>query len=221
MTIQEAVSELIKMKPYLEESLTDGLINTSALARQFTEEVSRMTDKKANKGAVVMAIQRHQPGKLSSVKIKAGNLLKGLTNIIVRSDISVFTYANTSSLPGRLAELSALFSKTKGLFYTFSQGAFETTIILNQTAEPELERVLQKENQIATNGNLACITLYLPDENTEIAGYYYYILKLIAWEGINLIEILSTTNEFTLILADEDVDKAFSVLKNARNKRQV
>jgi aspartokinase len=221
MTIQEAVSELLKSKPYLEEFLADGLINTSALARQLTSEISRMTDKKANKGAVVMAIQRHHPGKLTTVNIKAGNLLKGLTNIIVRSDISVFTYTNSTTLPGRLAELSTLFSKTKGLFYTFSQGAFETTIIINQTAEPELEKVLLKENQIATTGDLACITLYLPDENIEIAGYYYYILKLIAWEGINIIEILSTTNEFTLILAEEDVDKAFSILKNARNKRQV
>lgn len=219
MTIQESVSELLKSKPYLEESLADGLINTSALARQFSDEVSKMIGKKANKGAIVMAIQRHSPGKLTIVKIKASNLLKGLTNIIVRSDISVFTYSNSSTLPGRLAELSSIFSKTVGLFYTFSQGAFETTIILNQTAEPELKMVFLEESQIARTSDLACITLYLPDENIEIAGYYYYILKLIAWEGINIVEILSTTNEFTLILVEEDVDKAFSVLKNARNKK--
>lgn len=218
MTIQEAVSELLRTKPYLEESLADGLINTSALARQLSGDVSRMTDKKANKGAVIMAIQRHQAGKLTLAKVKAGYLLKGLTNIIVRSDIAAFTFSNSSSLPGRLAELSAIFSQTKGLFYTFSQGAFETTVILNQTAEPQLQKILRNEIQIATTSDLACITLYLPDENTEIPGYYYYILKLIAWEGINLIEILSTTNEFTLLVSEEDVDKAFSVLNNARSK---
>ena len=59
----------------------------------------------------------------------------------------------------------------------------------------------------------ACITHYLPHEKTEIAGYYYYILKRIAWEGINIVEILSTTNEFSIILDETDVDRAFAVLK--------
>ena len=216
MTIQEAVSELLRSKPYLEETIADGLINTSALARQLSDEINKMTGKKANKGAIVMAIQRHQPGKLTSVNIKAGNLIQGLTNIIVRSDISVFTYSNSTTLPDRLSDLSSIFSKKKGLFYTFSQGVFETTIILNHSGESILEEVLHAELRIASTAELACITLYLPDDNTETAGYYYYILKLIAWEGINIIEILSTTNEFTLILSEGDIDKAFSILKNAR-----
>ena len=216
MTIQEAVDELLRSKPYLEESIDDGLINNSALARTLAPDVQRLTGKQVQKGALVMAIQRHQPGKLAKVKINAGNLLKGLTNIIVRSEISVFTFGNSNTLPARLADLSSLFSKKKGLFYTFSQGVFETTIIVNQSAESDLEKIIHMENRIAHSDNLACITLYLPDENTAIAGYYYFILKLIAWEGINIIEILSTTNEFTLILADEDVDKAFSTLKNIR-----
>ena len=216
MTIQEAVSELLRSKPYLEETIADGLINTSALARQLSDEINKMTGKKANKGAIVMAIQRHQPGKLTSVNIKAGNLIQGLTNIIVRSDISVFTYSNPTTLSDRLSDLSSIFSKKKGLFYTFSQGVFETTIILNHSGESILEEVLHAELRIASTAELACITLYLPDDNTETAGYYYYILKLIAWEGINIIEILSTTNEFTLILSEGDIDKAFSILKNAR-----
>ena len=77
----------------------------------------------------------------------------------------------------------------------------------------DLLNTLKNENQLASTEKLSCITLYLPDENTEIAGYYYFILKKIAWEGINIIEILSTTNEFSIILDEKDVDKAFSILK--------
>ena len=102
------------------------------------------------------------------------------------------------------------------MFYTFSQGVFETTIILNQWASEELDSFMSKERHINRVYDLACITLYLPDENTEIAGYYYYILKMIAWKGINITEILSTTNEFSIILDENDVDKVFSTLKNAK-----
>ncbi len=216
MTIQEAVDGILRSKPYLEESIDEGLINLTSLARKIMPEVRLKTGKQAAGGAIVMAIQRHQPGKLAVIKIRSGNLLKNLSNIIVRSDISVFTYENSSTLPGRLAKVSRLFSKKKGLFYTFSQGVFETTIILNQWASQELKDFMMNEKQIAYTDNLACITLYLPDENTEIAGYYYYILKMIAWEGINITEILSTTNEFSIILDENDVDKAFSTLKKAR-----
>ncbi len=216
MTVREAVDEILKSKPYLEESIDERLINLTSLAGSIAPEVSRRIGKPATKGAIVMAIQRHQPGKLASIKISSGNLLRNLSNIIVRSDIAVHTYKHTSSLPARLAEVSVLFSKKKELFYTFSQGVFETTIILNQSASSELASIMARERQVAIVDNLACITLYLPGENTEIAGYYYYILKMIAWEGINITEILSTTNEFSIILAEDDVDKAFSTLKNAR-----
>ncbi len=42
-------------------------------------------------------------------------------------------------------------------------------------------------------------------------------MKVIAWEGINVKEVVSTTNEFSIIVAEEDIDKAFTILKNLKN----
>lgn len=214
-TIQEAVGELLKSRPYLEEAIQDGLINLTALANQMIPDVEKTLSKTVKTGALVMAIKRHQSGKLPMIKIKATNLLKNLSNIIVRSNVSVHTYENSTSLTVNLAELSLSLSKQKGLFYTFSQGVFETTIIINNSAELELKKKLEFENPLSSSLSLACITLYLPDENIEIPGYYYFILKKIAWEGINIVEVLSTTNEFSIILDEKNVDRAFSILKKA------
>ncbi len=90
---------------------------------------------------------------------------------------------------------------------------FETTVIFGKRALEDVKEVLKKEKLISEADNQSCITLYLPDENTSTPGYYYYILKLIAWEGINITEILSTTNEFSIIMDEKMIDKAFSVLK--------
>jgi hypothetical protein len=35
----------------------------------------------------------------------------------------------------------------------------------------------------------------------------------LAWSGINVIEVVSTFTEFTVILKDKEVDLAFSALK--------
>ncbi len=56
----------------------------------------------------------------------------------------------------------------------------------------------------------------LPTENRNLYGVYYYILKDLAWQGINLVELISTSNEFTLIVSDEDLDHAFSVIMGLR-----
>ncbi len=217
-TIQEAVGQILKSRPYLEESLQDKLINLTALANQMIPEVEKRLSRPVKTGALVMAIKRHQSGKLPMINIKVSNLLKNLSNLIVRSNISVHTYENSATLPVIIAELSVGFSKKKGLFYTFSIGVFETTIIINNSVELELKNKMEQEIRLSSSFNLACITLYLPDENTEIPGYYYFILKKIAWEGINIVEVLSTTNEFSIILEDKDVDRAFSILKNAETK---
>jgi len=216
ITIQEIVDKTLKSRPYIEEAINDGIINLTALANLLVPEIEKTLGKPVKTGAIVMAIKRHYPGNLPLIKIKSDSLLENLSNIIVRSNIVVHTYENSNSLPEQLASLSSMFSKQKKLFYTFSQGVFETTIITNNSAESELVNGLKKENLLHSKSNQSCITLYLPDENAEIPGYYYFILKKIAWEGINITEVLSTTNEFSIILDEQDVDHAFSALKGSK-----
>jgi hypothetical protein len=168
MTIKEAVDELLRSKPYLEEALQDGLINITALARSIKGEVAVLSGKEPALGAIVMAIQRHQPGRLITAHVKIGSLMANITNIIVRSGIHVRTYENSSDLSDRLTELSVVFSKKQKVFYTFSQGIFETTIIFGRRALDDLERIMAQEKKISESVDQACITLYLPDENTSI-----------------------------------------------------
>lgn len=61
---------------------------------------------------------------------------------------------------------------------------------------------------------LSSLTIKLPSENADVSGIYYFILKKLAWEGINILDIISTMHEFTIIVNDENIDRAFSILKN-------
>ena len=60
--------------------------------------------------------------------------------------------------------------------------------------------------------NLSSITIQLHKQNTEIFGLYYSILGIIAWRGISIIEVISTTNELTIILKDNHVSTALESL---------
>jgi len=82
-----------------------------------------------------------------------------------------------------------------------------------------VDEYFKEEDLHLKKENLSAITLKLHERNTQVPGFYYYILKAIAWEGINIAEVISTSNEFTVLINDEDVDRAFSVLKNLKKKR--
>ena len=57
-TIKEHITELLKEEPFLLEGINDGIINISALSRKILPEINKLTGKKINKNAIIMAIKR-------------------------------------------------------------------------------------------------------------------------------------------------------------------
>lgn len=92
---------------------------------------------------------------------------------------------------------------------------FETGIIINQEGKSLIKKIFSQQEIVKTIENLAAITIRLPAENLFTPGVYYFILKVLAWEKINIIEVLSTYCEFTIIVKNKDIDRAFSILKEA------
>jgi hypothetical protein len=45
---------------------------------------------------------------------------------------------------------------------------------------------------------------------------YYYIFQSLAWEGIVIDEVISTSNEFTIVVNENQIDLAFSVIKDLK-----
>lgn len=210
-SIGKITEDIINRSPFLRESMTEGLINISALARKIQPEIEEMTGKEVKEGAIVMAIKRMSPGLYHKLNVKIKNVLGELGDFLVRSNLSDYTYQNSESLGARQSELIRLLNSEDG-FFALCKGVTETTIITSDKHRETIERLFVSERLIASTQNLASVTVKLPHINTEIYGIYYYILKQLAWEGINIIEVISTANEFTVLVAQDDVDKAFKIL---------
>lgn len=212
ITVAEVVQQLIRQSPFVSEALSEGLVNVSALARKLQPDVQELLGKQVKVGAIVMAINRQHFGDVAFVEKNIRRFFKRLSNYSVRSNLVSFTFGNSDTLTTRKLELLKIISQNPKIFYTFSQGISETTIIIAKEVETDVERIFQNERLITKEDKLSSITLMLPDDNRVIYGIYYYILKDLAWYGINLSEVISTTNEFTLIVKDEDLDQTFSIL---------
>jgi len=207
------VEEIIKKSPFLEEALSEGIINLSSLSRQIKTEIDEHLNKDVQIGAIVMALKRLSPKFDPNLKIKVKKVIHKLGDITVRSKITYYTYNNSATLIEKESILLKSIKNKKDIFFALSQGVYETTIMLSNSEHENVDMLFKGETLIQKTENLSSITIKLPSENSDVSGIYYFILKKIAWEGINVLEIISTTHEFTIIVNDESVDRAFSVLK--------
>lgn len=215
--IAKAVEQLVRQSPFLTEAINEGLINVSALARRLQADVAQQLGKKVKPGAIIMAINRLQTGELMFIEKNLRHFFKNLSDISVRSNLSDYTFQNSETILQKQARLLDMISRNHpNAFYSFSQGVAETTIIITNTLDEQVDLLFEGEKRLDKESQLSSITLMLPTENRNLYGIYYYILKELAWQGINLVELISTSNEFTLIVSDEDLDHAFSVVMGLR-----
>ena len=211
-SIGKVTEDLINRSPFLREAMTDDLINISALARKLRPEIEEIIGKEVKEGAIIMAIKRMTPGLYHRLNLKITKVMGDLGDFLVRSNLIDYTFENSDSLKTKQSELIQEINKDNDSFFALCKGITETTFIVNSQKKEDVERIFKNEKLKSNTNDLASVTVKLPKINTEIYGIYYYILKHLAWEGINIIEIVSTSNEFTVVVKQDDVDKAFKIL---------
>lgn len=216
-TISSVVEQYIKSKPFLLSSLSQGIINLTSLARIMMPELEAHLGKDVKQGAVVMSLKRLSEELDFKINYKISKVLKNIGEITVRSSLTDFTFVISDTLLDNQAKLISELNKQQDIFYTSSRGVNETNIVTSTSVEPMVEAIFKNEKLTHKIENLSSITVKLPQENISTPGVYYYIFQRLAWEGIIIHEVISTTNEFTIIVSDEQIDIAFKVIKDLKN----
>jgi hypothetical protein len=217
ITISEILENIIKQKPFIEQALTDGLLNLSAFSRQVKPEIEKTLKKPVTEAAILMALKRLAPLLEVSIHKKIEKATKGFGDIIVRSNLSDFTYKNSEALFETQGKLILLLRNENEIFYTISRGVFETTIVISSGFAEKVRQLFKGETLLSSTSSISSVTLRLPKDNVKIPGLYYFVFKQIAWEGISVLEAISTTNELSIIVKDKDVDRVFSIIKKSYN----
>jgi hypothetical protein len=161
-----------------------------------------------------MALKRLSPLLKKNLNGDISKVIQKLGDLTVRSKISYYTFANSDTMIEKQTKLLQLLKTKKDTFYAFTHGINETTIILSDSNQNDIDQIFKDETLIQETSGLSSLTIKLPSENADISGIYYFILKKIAWEGINISDIISTMHEFTIIVDDLNIDRTFSILKN-------
>ncbi|MGB5942116.1 MAG: hypothetical protein WBG71_04490 [Leeuwenhoekiella sp.] len=210
-TIASCVENLIKHQPFVEDALARKIINFSALAEDLQPRVAKELGKPVNTGSIVMALRRYYPQRRMSEKN-----IRNLGDIVVRSGITDFTFLNSNTI---LESQSRLLEKVKDIpkaYFTYSSTFHESSILVSNPLTEMVKECFADETCITVKADLASLAIALPEHNSKTVGLYFYIFKLLAYEGIPIFEAISTTNYFTLFLEKEYVNQAFALVNEMK-----
>ena len=217
ISLPQAVHNLIDRSPFIKEALSAGLINNTSLARHLKDDVTKLIKKEATISAIRSAIDRMPIDTIYQLDKSLSVFMKQLGHSNVRSELVDYTYRNSPSLMQSQANFLKSIDTSKKYFYSFSKGVNETTIVISQYLAAQLEENFQNERQIMMRNELAAISIMLPERNLDVHGVYYTILKQLAWKAINVVEIISTSYEITLVVDNEDVKPIFDIFLEFKN----
>ncbi|MGO4817038.1 aspartate kinase [Flavobacterium sp. W22_SRS_FP1] len=215
-TVSSIVENYIKTKPFLLNALSLGIINLTSLSRNIMTELESEFGKEVKQGAVVMALKRLTEELDFRLNHKINKVIKNIGEITVRSSLTDYTFAVSDTVLNKQAELISDINAFPDVFYTSSRGVNEINIVVSKSVNDLVDKHFVNEKLIQKLDDLASITVKLPKENIVVPGIYYFIFQRLAWEGIIINEVISTSNEFTILVSEDQVDVAFKVIKDLK-----
>lgn len=209
-TISHHVQSIIDETPFLGEILSEGLGNAAAIARSIRPQVEKRALESVSEQAIAMALHRMPQRKRP--RDYGFRFLKNITDITVRSDLTLY-FVHNMPLEKKLFERLSDFEKSHHeSVFGVTRGLSETLIIIRAHVLPAIKRMFGS-SESSTQTHVSSITMRLPEASVSVPGVYYPILKALAWEGVNLVELVSAGTELTLFVKDRDVEQALQVIR--------
>lgn len=214
-TVTYWVEQIIKQKPFLQEALARGLINNAALAESMIPEIEKKLKKKIKFSSVNMAIRRLS----ETLEKRFENKLKfdKHSDISIQSNLVMFMIKRTWEAQRTVKEIYTIFDNKPGIFINITQGQHEIVILTSNLYEKEIDELFSEKLKIKKFENLSGITIKIPENFCETPGFLYIISRALALENINIIDVISTYTELTIIIDEEDTAHSFEVLRELIN----
>ncbi|MBI2558402.1 hypothetical protein HYW20_03695 [Candidatus Woesearchaeota archaeon] len=212
VTVSHIVKKIVSGQPFVEEALGKGIISIANLAEMMAPDVEKELGKKANQAAVVMALRRHSE-EISSQRRKTKSF-NYAGEILLKSNISDFTVIKSNSLLAKLKTIHGIVNFERGDTLNVIVGNSQVSIIINEKYMKKLAEFLSGEKILNKEQGLVALTIiFTSDDFLHTPGIVFDVVRRLAWNSINIFEIVSTMAELTFILSKKDSMKAYDVLQ--------
>ncbi|MBI5347192.1 MAG: hypothetical protein HZB66_01135 [Candidatus Aenigmarchaeota archaeon] len=223
VTVSHLVKKYVEGMPFIHECMGKKILNYASVAELLKPGIEKEMEKKIKTSAIMMALRRYAED--IERKYESGNIMKILSKseISIRSSLCDITVFKSGMLFGKLKNIYNIVDYDKGDILNIVHGNFTVTIIVNEAHRKKILDTLENDKVYHVERDLAQVSLKFPSEYLYTSGVLHQLTKELAWNNVNLIEIVSSLTELNFIVKNKDTVKAYSALENMieRSKEMV
>ena len=210
-SVAAAVKTIINRSPFISEMLIQDVISFSNLAKSIQPKVEALYGESVNTAAVVMAIRRYA----DELKEAEKGAVKGRIDYEIQMKTNIYD-VNFRRSDAFIPKLQKLYEKVhpgEGDFINLTIGSHEITLAVSENCREAADEVTKGLEVVHTYTDLVALTIVFHGDFLQTPGVTYLAVRKLAWENINIIEIVSTMNVLTFIVSREDSHRAYQALE--------
>ena len=217
VTSSHLVKKYVSENPFLLEAMSKDLISHGNLAEQLKPDIEQELGKKVKESAIVMALRRYAEELQGFDKKIKKFSFRG--EIIMRTNIIDFNIIKSNNLLNKIKNLYSLVNFEKGDTLNIILGSNEVSIVTNEKYKDKFSNFLKGEKILNKEFDLVALTIVFEGKNfLTTPGVIFTAIRKLAWEQINIYEIISTMTELSFILSKKDSMKAYNALQEIFSK---
>ena len=207
--ISEAARDIVLHSEMACLALEQGCLNLSKYAATIQKEIEKRTKKPASIGSIVTALSRIELTEGFSATLQPK---LHIYDVSVKSGLVEAAYEKTKE---HIRIFNALYCNrdvSTSDFFMFTQGSGEIAVVAMEQVLPTLLEMFKPSKPKIIIRELAGLTLRFREDDVQTPNLLHSLLQHLATEQLNIIELVSTYTELTLLLAEKDIERAFSLL---------
>jgi hypothetical protein len=206
-SISKTVQTLIDEDLSLQDALQRDYGNYSAIARMLMHKVKEAVNHDVNLESVITSVKRAK----ANYTILQGKITRVVASSVlnIRTDMAKVSVDKTKKNLEKIRKTLASFS---GEFLQVIEGYSVVTLISDLNSFSKISSIFTKNDVIDQKQNLATVIIRSPDEIVYTPGCVQAFYNAVSRRHINIEETMSCYTETIIVLAMEDVSKAFTAL---------
>lgn len=212
-TVAHLVLAYVRELPHLEQFIARDLVSFHRLARYLRPRLVSDLGHEVEEGAIVMALSRLRDRMGERRAEQEARPLWGKIQLSLREGAVEIDLRKGGKTEEATHRLRSLLDGSPDDIFNIVSGQYEITLIASAKYEARFLRALRDENVIHIERDLSFLYLRFPEEILYQPGFYERVLSELAWENINVFELVSTLNELVLVLKSKDAARAYDLLR--------
>jgi hypothetical protein len=210
-SVASMVREILLSEPSLYRCLEAGVLNYSKLARKFKPVLSTISGFEVSESSIKMALIRLRSKIRETPLLASRDVLSIIANTRVEAKTGVaVVIVRSTQLKDIIDTMSEISLKAR--FAIMIQSSPAITIVLDEEATSDILRIVDHNEIIEVQRDLAAITATSPREIMWVPGVVAYITGVLAQNGVNIIHIGSSYTDTVIVVSKKDLLRAFNTL---------